>query len=68
MRKHNYTDMIKEENSKSFNWVYYIVGLVCFGFAGAVITGSFGWTIFSAVLGFIFAAMFLNSMAKGRVH
>jgi len=68
MRKHNYTDMIKEENSKSFDWVYYILGLFFGGFTSAVISGSFGWTIFGAVLGFIFAAMFLNSIVKGRVH
>ena len=64
--KHNYTDMIKENNN--FDWVYYILGLFGFGFAGAVITGSFGYTILFAIIGFIVAAIFLKSIVKGRVH
>jgi hypothetical protein len=35
---------------------------------GAVISGSFGWTILSAILGFIFGAIFLNSVVKGRKY
>ncbi len=60
--------MTKEQNSKSFDWAYYIVGMFCGGLTGAVISGSFGWTILSAILGFIFAAIFLGSIVKGRVH
>jgi len=60
--------MTKEQNIKSFDWVYYILGLFFGGFTSAVISGSFGWTIFGAILGFIFAAIFLNSIVKGRSH
>jgi hypothetical protein len=60
--------MIKQENTKSFDWVYYILGLFFGGLTAAVISGSFGWTILGAIIGFIFGAIFLNSIVKGRVH
>jgi len=60
--------MIKQENTNSFDWVYYVLGLFFGGFTAAVISGSFGWTILGAILGFIFAAIFLGSIVKGRVH
>jgi hypothetical protein len=60
--------MTKEENIKNFDWVYYILGLFFGGLTGAVISGSFGWTILSAILGFIFGAIFLNSIVKGRKY
>jgi len=60
--------MIKEGNSKSFDWVYYLLGLFFGGFTGAVISGSFGWTILSGILGFIFSAWFLHSVVKGREY
>jgi hypothetical protein len=60
--------MIKQENTKSFDWVYYVLGLFFGGFTAAVISGAFGWTILGAIIGFIFAAVFLNSIVKGRVH
>lgn len=60
--------MIKEGNSKSFDWVYYVLGLFFGGFTGAVISGSFGWTILSAILGFISSAWFLHSVVKGREY
>jgi hypothetical protein len=66
--EHKNTNMIKEANSKSFDWVYYILGLFFGGLTGAVISGGFGWTILSAILGFIIAAWFLNSVVKGRKY
>lgn len=60
--------MIKQENTKNFDWVYYVLGLFFGGFTAAVISGGFGWTILGAILGFIFGAIFLNSIVKGRVH
>lgn len=60
--------MIKQENTKSFDWVYYVLGLFFGGFTAVVISGSFGWTIIGAILGFIFGAVFLNSVVKGRAH
>jgi len=60
--------MTKEDNIKSFDWVYYVLGLFFGGLTGAVISGSFGWTILSAILGFIFGAIFLGSIVKGRKY
>ncbi|SEA94881.1 hypothetical protein [Pedobacter hartonius] len=60
--------MTKGENIKSFDWVYYVLGLFFGGLTGAVISGSFGWTILSAILGFIFGAIFLGSIVKGRKY
>jgi hypothetical protein len=60
--------MTEQENIKSFDWVYYVLGLFFGGLTGAVISGSFGWTILSAILGFIFGAIFLGSIVKGRKH
>ena len=64
----NNTDMIKEENTKSFDWVYYVVGLFFGGFTGAVISGSFGWTILSAILGFIGSVIFVKAIVEGRKY
>ncbi len=60
--------MIKEENSKSFDWVYSILGLFFGGFTGAVISGSFGWTILSAIIGYLIAVWFLYTLVKGRKY
>ena len=60
--------MTNKENIKSFDWVYYVLGLFFGGLTGVVTTGSFGWTILCAIFGFIFAAIVLGSIVKGRVH
>lgn len=60
--------MIKQENNTSFDWVYYILGLI-FGMITAIITtGSFGGAILGAIIGFIIGAIFLNGIVKGREY
>jgi len=60
--------MIKEENNTSFDWVYYILGLVFGILTAAVISGSFGWSILGGIIGFITAAIFLNVLVKDRKY
>jgi membrane-bound ClpP family serine protease len=60
--------MIEQENNNSFDWVYYILGMF-FGILTAVIvTGSFGAAILGGIIGFIFGAIFLNGIVKGREY
>ncbi len=60
--------MIKEENNNSFDWVYYVLGLFFGILTGAVISGSFGYSLLGGIIGFITAALFLNKIVKGRVY
>lgn len=60
--------MIKQENNDSFDWVYYVLGLICGMATALIITCSFGWTILGGIIGFIFGAIFLNSIVKGREY
>ena len=60
--------MIKEDNNKSFDWVYYVIGLFFGLLTGAVISGTFGGAVLGAVIGFVFSILFLNKIVKGRVY
>lgn len=60
--------MIKEESNNSFDWVYYVLGLFFGILTAAIITGSFGWSILGGIIGFIFGAVFLNGIVKGREY
>ncbi|MDB5009927.1 MAG: hypothetical protein JWQ06_716 [Mucilaginibacter sp.] len=54
----------KEEENLDF--VYYLVGLICGLFTGAIIDVGFIWIPIGGVLGLLTAAFFLNIMVKGR--
>jgi hypothetical protein len=54
------------ENKNSFEWVYYILGLLAGILFVLPITTSFGWLFLGGVLGLIFGAVFLNKIVKGR--
>jgi len=60
--------MNKEENNNSFDWVYYVLGLFFGILTGAIISGSFGYSLLGGLIGFIIAALFLNKIVKGRVY
>lgn len=60
--------MIKEQNNDNFDWVYYVLGLVFGILTAAIISGSFGWSILGGIIGFIFGAVFLNGIVKGRQY
>ena len=63
-----YFIMTEQENNNSFDWVYYVLGLVCGIVTTLAITTNFFWALFGGILGFIFGAVFLNGIVKGRVH
>lgn len=60
--------MTKQENNTSFDWVYYVLGLVFGTLTAAIISGHFGWSVFGGFLGFIFGAIFLNAIVKDREY
>ncbi|EDM36379.1 hypothetical protein PBAL39_11762 [Pedobacter sp. BAL39] len=60
--------MTNQENKNNFDWVYYVLGLFFGILTAAIISGSFGWSILGGIIGFIFGAVFLNSIVKGRVY
>ena len=61
-----YTDMKHHKEEENFDYVYYLVGLVCGLFVGAIIDKGFTWIPVGGVLGLLTAAFFLNVMVKGR--
>jgi hypothetical protein len=54
------------ENRNSFEWVWYVVGLLTGMLTTLAVTGSFGYLVLGGVIGLIFAAVFLNKIVKGR--
>lgn len=60
--------MTKQENNNSFDWVYYVLGLFFGVLTGAIISGSFGWSVLGGIIGFISGAIFLNSIVKDRKY
>jgi hypothetical protein len=60
--------MIKEEKEKSFDWVYSVLGLFFGILTGAIITGSFGYSLLGGIIGLIIASLFLNKIVKGRSY
>jgi hypothetical protein len=60
--------MTNEENKTSFDWVYYVLGLFFGILTGAIITGSFGYSLLGGIIGFIISALFLNKIVKGRKY
>ncbi|WP_256002863.1 MULTISPECIES: hypothetical protein [Pedobacter] len=56
------------KNNNTFDWVYYVLGLF-FGIVTTLaITNNFFWAIFGGIVGFIFSAIFLNGIVKGREY
>ena len=58
--------MSTQENKNSFEWVWYVVGLLTGMLAVIAVTTSFGWVLLGGILGLIFAGLFLNNIVKGR--
>jgi hypothetical protein len=55
-----------KEEEKSYNYLYYVVALVCGLFTGAVIDKGFTWIFVGGVLGLLTAALFLQVFVRGR--
>ncbi|MBC7566142.1 MAG: hypothetical protein H7223_04180 [Pedobacter sp.] len=60
--------MTEQEKNNSFNWIYYVLGLFFGILTTSAITLSFGWLLFGGLLGFMFGAIFLNSIVKDRQY
>jgi len=56
------------ENKNSFEWVWYVIGLLTGMLAVLAVTTSFGYVVLGGILGLIFAAIFLNKIVKGREY
>lgn len=54
------------ENKNSFEWVWYVIGLLTGMLAVIAVTSSFGWVLLGGILGLIFGGVFLNKIVKGR--
>ena len=59
-------EMNTEDNKNSFEWVWYILGIVAGMLAVVAVTPSLGWVVLGGIFGLIFAAVFLNKIVKGR--
>jgi len=66
--RQEFLKMINEENKASFDWVYYVLGLFFGVLIGAIISGSFGYSLLGGLIGFIISALFLNKIVKGRKY
>lgn len=54
------------ENNNSFEWVWYVVGILTGMLAVFAVTTHFGYILLGGILGLIFGAVFLNKVVKGR--
>jgi len=54
------------EEKNSFEWVWYVLGILAGMLSVAAVTLSFGWIILGGIFGLIFGAVFLNKVVKGR--
>ena len=56
------------ENKNSFEWVWYVIGLLTGMLAVAAVTLHIGYILLGAIVGLIFAGIFLNNIVKGREY
>jgi hypothetical protein len=55
-----------KEEEKSYDFVYYIFGLVTGVFTGAILDVGMIWALVGGVLGLLSAGLFLKVLVKGR--
>ena len=60
--------MSSEETKNSFEWVWYVVGLLAGMLAVIAVTTSFGYVLLGGLVGLIIAGLFLNNIVKGREY
>ncbi|MBC7616877.1 MAG: hypothetical protein H7202_12500 [Pedobacter sp.] len=60
--------MSSEETKNSFEWVWYVVGLLAGMLAVIAVTTSFGYVLLGGIIGLIIAGLFLNNIVKGREY
>jgi hypothetical protein len=59
-------DEMSTENKNSFEWVWYVLGMLTGMLAVIPVSSHLGWVLLGGVIGLIFGAVFLNSIVKGR--
>jgi len=64
----NFKTMNTEDNKNSFEWVWYVLGLLTGMLSMLSVTTGFGWVLLGGILGLIFAGVFLNKIVKGREY
>ncbi|MDF2431048.1 MAG: hypothetical protein JWP44_679 [Mucilaginibacter sp.] len=55
-----------EEEQKSYDFIYYLVGLLAGLFVGVVIDHGFIWIPILGLFGLMFAGFFVTILVKGR--
>lgn len=60
--------MSTEGNKNSFEWVWYVIGLLAGILAVAAVTLHFGYILLGGIIGLIMAGLFLNNVVKGREY
>jgi len=55
-----------EEELKSYDYIYYLVGLLSGLFTGVVLDNGFILILVLGLVGLLFAGFFLNTLVRGR--
>ncbi|RVU00395.1 hypothetical protein EOD41_13020 [Mucilaginibacter limnophilus] len=63
---HHHHSHKKEEEARKYDYVYYLVALVCGMFVGAIVDRGLIYIPVGGVLGLLTAAFFVNVLVKGR--
>jgi hypothetical protein len=56
----------EQEEEKSYDYLYYLLGLVTGVFTGAILDVGMIWALVGGVLGLLSAGLFLKVLVKGR--
>jgi hypothetical protein len=60
--------MSTEETKNSFEWVWYVIGLLTGILAVGAVTFHIGYLFLGGIIGLILAGLFLNNIVKGREY
>ena len=56
------------ENKNSFEWVWYVIGLLTGILAVGAVTFHIGYLFLGGIIGLLLAGLFLNNVVKGREY
>ena len=56
------------ENKNSFEWVWYVIGMLTGILAVLAVTSHIGYLFLGAIVGLILTAMFVNGIVKDRQY
>ena len=60
--------MSTEGTKNSFEWVWYVIGLLTGMLSVIAVTTNFGYILLGGIGGLIIAGLFLNNIVKGREY